>query len=93
MLRGSLIALIYNKTLDMSFEVSHVGDAVSLMSTDVLGIADTGEMFHEIWGQLLELIIGLFILERQVQWLWPVPLVIIFCKFTPHSISLNCVMT
>lgn len=81
MLRGSLIALVYNKTLDMSFEVSHVGSAVSLMSTDVSGIADIGEMFHDTWGQLLELILGLFILENQVHGLWPVPLVIIFCKF------------
>ncbi|KAH7015725.1 P-loop containing nucleoside triphosphate hydrolase protein [Ilyonectria destructans] len=90
MLRGSLIALIYNKTLEMNFGVSHVGDAVSLMSTDVLGIADTGEMFHETWGQLLELIIGLFILERQVQWLWPVPLVIIFfCSRVSRFVARN----
>lgn len=53
---------------------------MTVMSTDVNSVSETGDMFHEAWGQILELTFGLIILANQVGWIWPVPVVIIFCK-------------
>ncbi|KAH7134057.1 P-loop containing nucleoside triphosphate hydrolase protein [Dactylonectria macrodidyma] len=78
MMRGSLTTLIYNKALNMSSESTDAGKVITLMSTDIAGVMNAGTMFHETWGQFLELTIGLIILASQVRWVWPVPLILIF---------------
>ncbi|KAI1270874.1 hypothetical protein F5Y07DRAFT_384897, partial [Xylaria sp. FL0933] len=55
-----------------------VGKAVTLVSTNVDSSSPVGEMAHEAWAQLLEVIIGLSLLAREVAWLWPLPIVLIF---------------
>jgi hypothetical protein len=65
MYRGSLVSLIYQKTLELQTENIKEAAPVTLMSTDIeqlLGL--TG--LHEIWACLLELPIGIYILFRQV---------------------------
>lgn len=63
------------------------GKAVSLMSTDVDSLDNMGEMFHETWAQVIEVLIGLALLAREVGWLWPLLIVLIFCGFTISSLS------
>jgi ATP-binding cassette subfamily C (CFTR/MRP) protein 1 len=80
MTRGVLVGLIHSKTLGCSNESLYEGKVVTLMSNDVDNLVDTAEMFHETWAQLLEVLIGILLLAREVGWLWPLPLVFIFCK-------------
>jgi hypothetical protein len=49
------------------------------MSNDVSNLETVGEMVHEFWAQILEVIVGMAMLASQIGWLFPVPLVIIFC--------------
>ncbi len=51
------------------------------MSTDIDGLDGVPEMFHETWAQLLEVVIGIVLLSREVGWIWPLPLILIFCEF------------
>ncbi|KAK5995410.1 ABC multidrug transporter B [Cladobotryum mycophilum] len=78
MMRGSLISLIYNKVLNISSNVSDAARVVTIMSTDVNETATAGQLLHETWAKLFELIIGVILLAREVNWLWPLPFVIIF---------------
>ncbi|KAK8079416.1 ABC transporter [Apiospora hydei] len=75
MVRGALICLIHDKTMHSSEETANTGRVVTLMSNDAEALADTAELFHETWGQVLEVIIGVFLLSREVGWIWPLPLV------------------
>jgi hypothetical protein len=79
MLRGAVVGLINNKSLSQLSNGNIDGRAVTLMSTDANLVSDTAYMFHEAWAQMVEVIIGLAMLARQVGWVFPVPLVIIFC--------------
>lgn len=87
MVRASLAALVYNKATELDSKASNAGRAVTLMSTDVDGIIDAGELFHETWMQLVELTVGVIILASQVKWLSPLPFAIMFGK---HGFQTQC---
>lgn len=80
MIRGALIGLIHHRSLHVQSGSYDDADAVTLMSSDVDNLDSTGEMFHETWAQLLEVIVGTTLLAVQIGWLCIVPLFIIFCK-------------
>jgi ATP-binding cassette subfamily C (CFTR/MRP) protein 1 len=81
MARGALIGLIYQRSLHVRNTSYEDGNAVTLMSIDVDNVQGVGEMFHETWAQLLEVVIGTSLLATQIGWLWPIPLIIIMCEF------------
>lgn len=88
MLRESLVSLIYNKALNMNTLATDTSKAVTLMSTDVDSVAEVAEQFHEAWGKAIELTIGMIMLARQVKWIWPLPMVLIFRTFV-NSLNLT----
>ena len=67
-MRGSLIGLIYSRTLDLDASELDHSTALTLVSTDVetaiLGFDD----LHEVWANLAQLIIAVWLLELQVSW-------------------------
>ena len=77
MVRGALIGLIHNQSLNISSTGSD-SDAVTLMSSDVDSVESSGEIFHETWAQLLEVIVGTVLLAARIQWFALLPLIIIF---------------
>ena len=78
MARGVATGLIHNKALRSTTGTSDEGRVVTLVSTDVPSIETAGEQFHEMWGRILEFILGVLLLASQVGWLWPLPLAMIF---------------
>ncbi|KAK9772947.1 hypothetical protein SCAR479_10457 [Seiridium cardinale] len=65
-MRGALIGLIYQKTMELrSVDVGDV-TAVALMGTDVERIGQSLLMAHEIWGSLLDIAVAIWLLERQL---------------------------
>lgn len=97
MIRSSLTALIYNKTLSRNYDDVDAGHAMTLMGSDVEGVGESAEMAHETWAYVTELVVGIFILASQVKWFWPVPLAIMFCKLLKHLVfshvlTVQCVL-
>lgn len=80
MIRGALIGLIHVRTLETRGSNDDDGKAVTLMSNDIGNVQDSGEQFHETWGQFVEVVVGIVLLATRVGWLWPLPLVLIFCQ-------------
>ncbi|KAK4233232.1 P-loop containing nucleoside triphosphate hydrolase protein [Achaetomium macrosporum] len=74
--KSALIGLIYDKTISLPAHDNN--EAVTLMNTDTDGLDGVPEMFHEIWAQILEVVIGILMLFREVGWIWPLPLILIF---------------
>ena len=66
MLRGSLVALIYLKTLNTSIPIAQDSSAVTLMSTDVERSGTGLRYMHEIWASPIDIGLSIYLLERQI---------------------------
>lgn len=79
MIRGALIGLLHNHALNRRGSDEANGRVVTLLSNDISNVEKSGEMFHGTWGQFVEVVVGTSLLAHEVGWLWPVPIVFIFC--------------
>ena len=79
-IKSALIGLIHEKAMSSPSMLHEDGEATTLMSTDVDGLEGIAQMFHEVWAQILEVAIGVVLLAREVGWIWPLPLILIFRK-------------
>ncbi|RSL59881.1 hypothetical protein CEP51_013857 [Fusarium floridanum] len=66
MYRGGLVSLIFQKTLKLKTASIKESAPVTLMTTDVDVIVAAGASIHDMWANLLELPIGIYLLHRQV---------------------------
>ncbi|KAL6701465.1 P-loop containing nucleoside triphosphate hydrolase protein [Trichoderma pleuroticola] len=80
MTRGSLITLIYNKTLTMS-STEDERLSMSLMSNDVQRIIAGLRPLHETWACTLEAGLAIWLLELQIRWA-TVGVVVVFLTCT-----------
>lgn len=85
MTRGSLVGLIHSITLVGRDEGNDDGRIVTLMSNDVSNLEKSAGMFHETWAQVLEVVIGVVLLAKEVGWVWPLPLCIIARMISHYS--------
>lgn len=76
MIRGSLVGVIYAKTLKLQSSKAQDSAALTLMSSDVDRISLTAETAYEIWAGIVEAAVGVWLLERQVGWACVVPLIL-----------------
>ncbi|KAH6694276.1 P-loop containing nucleoside triphosphate hydrolase protein [Leptodontidium sp. MPI-SDFR-AT-0119] len=65
MVRGSLIAMVYSHTLDLPLGAHHSSPS-TLMSTDVERICTCLVNLHELWANVIEVGIAVYILEKQI---------------------------
>lgn len=66
MVRGQLISMLYNKATDINITAADPTAALTLMSADIERI-DTGwRTAHDIWANLLEIGVAVYLLERQL---------------------------
>lgn len=66
MWRGGLVSLIFKKTLELNPAAVKENAPVTLMTTDMDTIAQSGEVLHDMWGSLIDLPIGIYLLYRQI---------------------------
>ncbi|KAG6367948.1 hypothetical protein INS49_002148 [Diaporthe citri] len=78
MTRGIMVSLIHSRALEVRYSEAEDGKVATLASNDISNMEDSARMIHETWAQFVEVVVGTFLLSRQVGWLWPLPLVLIF---------------
>ncbi|KAJ4130214.1 hypothetical protein NW768_007197 [Fusarium equiseti] len=66
MYRGGLVSLIFKKTLKLKTASVKDSAPVTLMTTDVETVVAAGSSIHDMWANLLELPVGIYLLYRQV---------------------------
>ncbi|CEI66013.1 unnamed protein product [Fusarium venenatum] len=66
MYRGGLVSLIFKKTLRLKTSSIKDSAQVTLMTTDVETIVAAGASVHDMWANMLELPIGIYLLHRQI---------------------------
>ncbi|KAF4340908.1 multidrug resistance-associated 1 [Fusarium beomiforme] len=80
--RGSLISLIYDKTLDLSITAFDESIAVTLMSADTETICLSFASIHEIWASPIECGVALYLLYRQLGMAFLAPMVVAIVSTT-----------
>jgi hypothetical protein len=66
MARGQLISMLYDKATDISITAADPTAALTLMSADIERI-DTGwRTAHDVWANLVEIAVAVFLLEREL---------------------------
>ncbi|SCN97522.1 related to multidrug resistance-associated protein [Fusarium fujikuroi] len=66
MYRGGLVSLIFKKTLKLKTTSIKDSAPVTLMTADVETIVAAGASIHDMWANMLELPVGIYLLYRQV---------------------------
>ena len=67
LVRGMLVGAIFSKLLRIPYSSSDRSAAITLMSTDIEGIASGIPLLHEIWVTVIELGLGIYLLSRIVK--------------------------
>lgn len=66
MIRGMLVAAIFQKTISLPFSQVEASTAVTLMTTDIEGVAAGIPTIHETWINIVELGFGIYFLYQFV---------------------------
>ena len=75
-LKGGLISLVYQRSLQIRTVDSEDITAVSLMGTDIPRITESFRAIHEVWATLIDMAIAIWLLERQLSVACIAPVVI-----------------
>ncbi|GJN80117.1 hypothetical protein PLIIFM63780_003641 [Purpureocillium lilacinum] len=88
-MRGSLVALVYEKTLELRAADRGDTTAVTLMGTDVERIAMGMQFVHEVWASVLDVGIASWLLGRQLYLACIAPIVLILEVFVAATSRLS----
>lgn len=66
MVRGGLVSMIYKKSSNLSTKDSDPASSLTLMSADVERIVQGWQTMNDIWANLAEIGLAIFLLERQL---------------------------
>ena len=66
MARGQLISMLFEKATELSITNANPTAALTLMSADIERIDMGWRTAHEIWANLVEIAIAIYLLERQL---------------------------
>lgn len=80
MMRGGLVGIIFRTMLESRIGNTPESAALTLMSTDVERIAETWSFVNEIWANLIQALIAVWLLEKQVGVVCVYPVLISFGK-------------
>ncbi|CZT41190.1 related to multidrug resistance protein [Rhynchosporium secalis] len=75
--RGATASLIYSKTLKQQAGVQDKEASLTHMSSDIDQLAFGLDALCQIWAQVIELVIGLYLLSRNLGWVCVAPIVIV----------------
>ena len=64
MYRGSLVMMIFEKTLKMKSTSIADAEAITLMSADIDRIGHSLPLIHELWASFIDVAIALWLLYR-----------------------------
>lgn len=79
MFRGSLITLIYNKTLTEFSSAAPNAEAITLMSADIDRIGGSFHFLHEWYASLIELGLAMWLLYRYLGTAMAAPTAFVAC--------------
>jgi ATP-binding cassette subfamily C (CFTR/MRP) protein 1 len=92
MARGQLITMLYEKATNMSITAADPTSSLTLMSADIERIDMGWRTMHEIWANLLEIGVALYLLQRQLGIACLIPLATAIVSIIGSVIAVSFVM-
>jgi ATP-binding cassette subfamily C (CFTR/MRP) protein 1 len=86
-LRGGLIALIYQQTVEARAVDLGSINGLTLMGTDVERIVLNLLTVHEVWASLMDIFVAIFLLQRQMLLACLVPALVTFSKISHFTMD------
>ncbi|KAH8701635.1 multidrug resistance protein MDR [Talaromyces proteolyticus] len=80
-IRGAMVSMIYEKTLTLPSKELNDLLGITLMSNEIDNIASGIQNAHEIWASPIELVVAIYLLERQLLWAAAIPALISLIAF------------
>ncbi|KAL3488090.1 P-loop containing nucleoside triphosphate hydrolase protein [Aspergillus germanicus] len=66
MIRGAIVSMVYNKACTLNLKDADPAESVTLMSADIERIVQGLQTMHEIWANVAEIALAVFLLEREL---------------------------
>jgi ATP-binding cassette subfamily C (CFTR/MRP) protein 1 len=82
-----MVALIYSRSLNSQTGVFDDSATLTLMSTDVTVLTSSVQNFCDIWARVIEMSIGIWLLQMQLGWVCVAPLVVVAGKLPSNSFA------
>lgn len=81
--------MIYSKMTNLSVTAVDPAASLTLMSADIERIVTGWQTMHEIWANIVEVALAIYLLERQLGAACAIPLAVAIGVFSTHSILLD----
>lgn len=93
MIRGGLISMLYNKATDLSLTAVDPASSLTLMSADIERITMGMQTFHELWSNLAEIAVAIYLLSRQLGAACAIPIGVAFVSLAGSLGATSLVVT
>lgn len=66
MVRGALVSMVYNKATGLDVKEADPATSLTLMSADVERIVQGWQTMHDMWANVIEMGLAIYLLEQQL---------------------------
>ncbi|KAI9371210.1 P-loop containing nucleoside triphosphate hydrolase protein [Aspergillus egyptiacus] len=66
MMRGAIVSMVYKKACTLNLKDADPAESVTLMSADIERIVQGCQTMHEMWANVAEIALAIFLLEREL---------------------------
>ena len=87
------MSVIFNKMTKLSLNAVNPAASLTLMSADIERIVTGWQTMHEIWANIIEIALAIYLLERQLGAACAVPLAVSIGTLSNPIVQLGLVMT
>jgi len=78
-------SLIFSKTLKQHANLDDKDAALTHMSSDIDQLAFSLDALCQVWAQIIELAVGLYLLSRNLGWVCVAPIIIVVSELFCHA--------
>ncbi len=82
MARGGLVSMMFAKTSSLKANTADPATSLTLMSADIERITNGWQTMHEVWANLIEIALAIYLLERQLGAACAIPIAVAIGKST-----------
>ncbi|PVH81871.1 hypothetical protein DL98DRAFT_457694 [Cadophora sp. DSE1049] len=93
MIRGGLISLLYRKATELSITATDPSSSMILMSADIERITTGWQTIHELWANVIEVGLAIYLLERQLGAACAVPIAVAIVSMAGSLVATSLVMS
>jgi hypothetical protein len=80
MARGALVSMIYKKSGTLGIKDADPAASLTLMSADIERIVQGWQTMHDMWANVIEIALAIFLLERQLGVACVIPVIVSVSK-------------